>query len=262
MAQETTDVTGEANVLEMEDSNQCEASDGDGPEALGEERDILSEYLVQSHCATPKVFGTTHFNESSGRYNVYIGEPAQVEANGAVKIELTDEDLEGHVKLAKKVLFPGSVFLMFTAPRDFGSWCDVLTRNEFNVQLFPFLIIRHEDYIQAKRSRKPQNISDFIVVSYSPGINKENFIADISTEYQADVSTFRRRWAVMNRVRVTDLGSRLMRADTRLPIRPTQRSANAIAELLNTFCPPRGNVLDVRAGAMETGVACMLTNRA
>ena len=245
-------------------SGEDELATGDGGEHTGvgrDDRDFLSDWNIRTHCITPKVFGTTHFTKTSERFDLYMGDPSQVESNGGVRIELTDEDLDGHVKLAKRVLFPGSVFLMFTAPRDFGRWCSVLNRHEFNTLSFPFLLIRDEEYVQANRSKKPQNLAEFVVVAYSPGVNKNHFTADVSTAYPPDVSTFRRRWAIMNKVPVPDLASRLLRSNTRSPVRPMQRSAQAIAELLNTFCPTGGNVLDVRAGAMETGVACMLTNR-
>ena len=92
------------------------------------ERDLLSEWRVRTHCVTPKEYGTTLFTQGSEKFDVYIGDPSQAEGNGSVRIELTDENLEGHVKLAKTVLLPGSPVLMFTSPRDFSRWCEVLAR--------------------------------------------------------------------------------------------------------------------------------------
>ena len=249
------------DATESEASNEGDTSKANYAIQVSEGRDTLLERGIQTHCTTAKVFGTTHFTQTSDRFDVYMGDPSQAECSGSVRIELTDEEIEGHVKMAKTVLFPGSVFPMFTAPRDFGRWCNALIRHEFNTQLYPFLFLRDEDYIQANRSKKPQNLAEFIVVAYSPGVNRNNFTAEISTAYPPEISTFRRRWAVMNKVPVPDLASRLMRPNTRSPLRPMQRSAHTIAELLNTFCRKGGNVLDVRSGAMETGVACMLTNR-
>lgn len=238
-----------------------EADESLDSDANQPERDVLRNWNIHALRATPREYVAQHFTPDSDLYDVYMGDPTQVDAGGRKRISLTTEDIDGHIQAARKLLRPGAVFMLFTTAYDFKAWFDALTAAEFTPLPYPFIIVRDECQTQATRTKRPQNIAELMVIAYAPGVHPKGFVANTDTPYPQTISTFHRKWALMNKAPVPQFRSKLTRPGTRSPLRPMQRSAAAISELLETFCPPKGNVLDVQAGAMETGEACMITKR-
>lgn len=152
----------------------------------------------------------------------------------------------------------GWVFF-YTTPVDFAMWHKAFKANGFQPLAYPWVMIRDTDTVQMNTSPIPQNISELLIGARKAGLGHPEHQPDITSRYERSVSLRKRKFAIMDNCPEPRLKFR--KPTSREPIRSNQRSAEPIAEFLETFCPQSGNVLDAFAGTMETAKACFMTGR-
>ena len=115
------------------------------------------------------------------------------------------------------------------------------------------------DTIQSNTSTIPQNVTEMMIAARKKNSGVPEFQPDLTSSYKRPVSSRKRKFEIMYCCGKPRM--KLKKPNTREPLRSNQRSAEPMAEFLQTFSPPGGFVLDAFSGTMETFRACFMTGR-
>lgn len=123
-----------------------------------------------------------------------------------------------------------------------------------------FTIVKSMKGLQFHRlSAFPQNLVEYAVVARKNGMHPQNFTPDFESPYHRVSCSLRRRFSAITNVPVTP--NKLLFPGKKSVVRVEEKNVNLLTEILTTFCPEDGSVLDAFAGTMSTALACLETNR-
>ena len=97
------------------------------------------------------------------------------------------------------------------------------------------------------------------IVCWSPCRHHNTFRTDFVSEYTLIKCSHKRKFAVIDNIPVPR--QKLQFPNRKKPVRVEEKSTLLLSELMKTFCPEEGHVLDPYAGTMTTAIACMVTGR-
>jgi len=173
---------------------------------------------------------------------------------------LDTKDMETFVEFARRALVPGGCCFIFTSLQLFTKWMAALLCAGFAVMPYAFTVVKDSKTMQrSRRSRCPQNAVENGVVGWTPGTHPQGFKTDFTSEYTLINCTHARKFNVIDNVPVPR--RKLRYKGKRKFVRVEEKSTLLISELLQTFSPDGGRILDPFAGTMTTAVACMAKKR-
>ena len=198
-------------------------------------------------------------NSEDEKFHLVLGDPTQVQLNGTCKVTIDDRQADKYVTILKLLVREHGWVFFYTTPVDFAMWNKAFKANGFETLAYPWIMVRDMETIQVNTSPIPQNITELLIGARKTGNGKPVHQPDTTSNYQRSVSLRKRKFAIMDNCSEPRL--KIRKPNTREPIRSNQRSAEPIAEFVETFCPADGFVLDAFAGTMETAKACYMTGR-
>ena len=193
------------------------------------------------------------------KFHLVLGDPTQLQLNGTRKVMVDDRQADSYVGILKLMVQEHGWVFFYTSAVDFAMWNKAFKSNSFETLPYPWVMVRETDTIQMNTSPIPQNITELLIGARKIGNGRPEHQPNITSSYKRSVSSRKRKFAIMDECLEPRL--KIKKRNTREPIRSNQRSAEPIAEFLETFCPPHGFVLDAFSGTMETAKACYLTSR-
>lgn len=193
------------------------------------------------------------------KFHLVLGDPSQLQLNGTCKVNIDEKKADKYVAILKSLVLEHGWVFLYTSAVEFAKWSKAFKAHEFEVLPYPWIMVRNTDTIQANTSPIPQNVTELLIGARRSGTGQPENQPDITSSYRRSVSSRRRKFAVMDNCPEPRL--KIRKLDSREPLRTNQRSAETIAEFMETFCPASGYVLDAFAGTMETAKACYMTGR-
>lgn len=123
----------------------------------------------------------------------------------------------------------------------------------------PFLVIPKSECARMTRLKDlPQGCGELAIVARAPG-NSSGFKVNFNGCYEIIDCTYSRKFGILdNALRCTNP---LRRPNSRAEVRPRERHPGVVSEIIETFCAPKGTVLDVFGGALTTAISCVSSRR-
>ena len=163
-------------------------------------------------------------------------------------------------QFCRRALKPGAYVFIFTSIQYFNDWATSFQKAGFTCSLYPFVILKNAEEMQAFRGRKlPQNSAEYGLVGYAPGNNSDSFTFDSSSPYHFIKTGEKRKFAAISGVPVPKC--KLMKTGTRSPVLTEEKNVDLLSELMTTFCPENGLVGDMYGGTLTTAIAAIATMR-
>lgn len=173
---------------------------------------------------------------------------------------VSDEEMKAAAQFSRKVLREGGWVFLFTSVKYFNSWHAAFRSCGFTAPEFPFVIVKETGGIQQHRGDDfPQNASEFAYFGRAPGRRTDNFRPNLRSPYHLILSKEKRKFAALSCVPVTP--NKLMKDGSKSPVLVEEKNVNLLSEIMETFCPEGGSVLDMYAGTFTTALGCIRTGR-
>jgi len=173
---------------------------------------------------------------------------------------IDDAEIRAVAQFSRRALRAGGWFLAFVSFRNFGTFYEELRRVGFSVPEHPFVVMKDTKGMQEHRGvENPQSGCEFAVFGKAPGSRSDDFQIDFRSPYHLLPSTQKRKFACVADVPVPK--EKLKKPGTKSPVLTEEKNINLLVELMTTFCPEGGSVLDMYAGTATTAIAAMQTNR-
>lgn len=174
--------------------------------------------------------------------------------------KLDDKEISSFCQFANRVLKPGGFVFIFSSVRYFQKWIYFLRETGFRAMSHVFSITKCPKRIQFHRlSSFPQNMTEYGIVARKGGSHPQQFEPDFSSPYHRISCPLPRRFASITNVPVTT--NKLKYPGKKSIVRVEEKSTDLLVELLTTFCPDGGLVLDAYGGTLTTALACIETRR-
>lgn len=173
---------------------------------------------------------------------------------------IDEKEMELFCQFVRRVLIPGGYCILFTSFHLFAKWKTNFKEQDFIVLGYPMTIIKETALLQRSSSvMLPQNGSEFAIIARRAGSHPEGFVPRINTPYRLIKCSHSRKFAVVDNV--PPIRRKLKYPRSNRPVRIEEKNTLLLSELLNTFCPAGGTVLDAYAGTLSTAIACIATGR-
>ena len=180
--------------------------------------------------------------------------------NTAYNNFISDKEINALCQFARRALKPGGWFFCFVSFRNFPAFLHELRNVGFDGPEYPFVFMKDTNTVQAHRGDMfPQNACEFAVVARAPGHRKDGFKPDLRSQYHLVPTETKRKFAAMSRIPVSK--DKLLTPGTKSPVLTEEKHIGMLSEIINTFCPERGSVIDVYGGTLTTAIAAMKTAR-
>lgn len=231
-----------------------------------ERLDLVEEMGVKCYQMKWQDFDKTVWTESHPLFDLILTDPpygtprSQSLRHTPYDNFIDDKEVKALCQFARRVLKPGGWFLSFLSFRNFELFYSELHRIGFTGPQYPFVMMKDTSTVQHHRGDSfPQNACDFSVIARAPGGPKDGFKPDLRSPYNFIPSKTSRRFAAISDIPVSK--EKLLLPGSKSPVLTEEKNVALLSELINTFCPERGSVLDMYAGTLSTAIASMRTAR-
>jgi len=265
--------TANINPAEAQKSANSERLDtlaevSDSPAAVDQLRkvDYLSEMGVSCYQMKWQIFDKTVWTDESSLFDFILTDPpygtpkSMSLRSTSYDNYVDDEEIKSMSQFARRVLKPGGWLFAFVSFRNFETFFNELRRIGFGGPEYPFVVMKDTCSIQQTRGQDyPQNGCDFGIVARAPGTRTDGFKPDLRSPYSLIPSKQKRKFSAVSNVPVSK--EKLLKPGTKSPVLTEEKNVSLLSELITTFCPERGSVLDIYAGTFTTAIASMKTAR-
>ena len=182
---------------------------------------------------------------------------------------IDDQGIRDVAQFARKLLKPGRYAVIFCGFRSVSLLMDELGSSGFQVSSVPCVAVKAQKEV-AKRAKKrpilPQSSCEFFVVALLPpdaGGPGRHMIPEKPYEYlQPAALECSRRLSVITGIPTMERKLKGRDSPTgRKFVRGCEKPVKLLRELVETYCPRDGLVVDLYAGTYTTGIACLQTGR-
>lgn len=233
--------------------------------SMERETNLLEKFKIRCHELRWQDFERSIVS-SQGMYEMILADPPYSlpsnPANTGAEYSdyIDDKEMSDFAQFARRMLVPGGCCLIFTSFQLMTRWATALQSASMKVMNVPMIFVKKTDMLQrSRRERAPQGGSEMAIVCWSPGRHRDNFRTDFVSEYTLIKCSHKRKFAVIDNIPVPR--QKLQFPNRKKPVRVEEKSTLLLSELMKTFCPEEGHVLDPYAGTMTTAIACMATGR-
>lgn len=186
-------------------------------------------------------------------------EPSPLLPDGVKPILLDEMQKKRFAEFCKRMLVPGGCMILITTVDQYHGWSDAFRTVQMRVMKDALFLIKDTSKVQANKSDDPQCAVELAVVAWASG-NRSCFKTDLVTGYEhVEGCSHKRKFNVIDNI--PPPANRLTFAPRKKLVRPGEKSPQMYTELLQTFCPAGGRVLDPFANACTTGISCLASNR-
>lgn len=253
--------SGNSESMQSNDENSVSASEHDHDvETIEEQQDCCPLDALGVKCLnmTLEDFSVRRSAEED-KFHLVLGDPSQLHLNGTCKNQIDMHQADKIVGILKSLTRPHGWSFIYTRAVDYHMWDKGFRANGFEPLDFAWPMVRNCDTIQTNTSAIPQSVTELMIGARRMHHGRPEIQPDTTSCYERNVCTRKRKFAIIDSCPEPIM--KLKKRNSRELVRKNERSPDAVAEFVKTFCPENGNVLDAFAGTMETAKACFLTSR-
>lgn len=185
---------------------------------------------------------------------------SRVRTGSGFEDRIDEKEMEMFSQFARRVIKPGGYCVIFTSFHLYLKWKRNLEQDDFVVTNVPLILCKRTGLLQkSSSSRYPQNGSEFAIIARRKGMHPATFEPNFTAPYRLINCSHSRKFAIIDNV--PPVRRKLSYPGTRRPVRMEEKNTSMLAEILNTYCPPNGSVLDAYGGTLTTALACLATDR-
>ena len=243
------------------DEQMNQALEGSGSESnAGSEREIVMQSDVLKECNV-EVFNESWLDysrsrmSSEGMFKLILMEPFQKGAQHEQGF-ICDETIAKLANFCRKALAPDGFCFLILPWMYLSHWHKIFEGRE--LQLYSIFRLGFSrsclPKVKGKIIRDP--FQDALV--FRPQTKRK---VDINVQYPYHIvpdCSYSREFAIIDQIPPPQ---RLRFKGSKMQVRTTEKAPALYWELMRTFCPPGGRVLDVFAGPMCSGIACIKSFR-
>ena len=191
-------------------------------------------------------------------FDFTISDPFQKSAAGSSLV--IDCDHRANIaQILKKFLVPGGYVFIIVPQLEAAPWLKTFEEFEFKPEGI-FTLLKDPESVQRVKGKRLQNLIEVAAVAQKGGRHPKKFAMDVISPYtQLSRNHYNRKAPVIDNI--TPPHNRLFFPRSRKMVRIGEKSSALIWELLKTFCPSGGKVLDPFGGTLTTGLVCVQTGR-
>lgn len=220
---------------------------------------LLSMARIEVHNATYEEYERNSVDVNNS-FDFIICDPFQ-KRPGQDDIFMDEKEASNVLQFFRRMLVPGGYCFIILDWMLLRDWASFMATNQFEVFEKPFRIIKDPSKFQRQRSNEGQDMVQDALIARKPGRNPSGFTWNKTMPFVSlPDCQFPRYCAAMDRV--SPPTQRLAYKPSRAQVRPGEWSHELFIEIMQSFCPEGGRVLDPFAGVLTTGIACVLTDRA
>ena len=191
-------------------------------------------------------------------FDFIFADPFQTAAKQMSR-HMDDEERYRFIDFSRKATVPGGYVFIIVPEDKSEDWIQSMTTKGLsNTQ--KFFLLWDPKAVQRTKGRALQSAVEVAVVGRIPGRHPQNFTIDVDSPYShLSECTFPRKFRVIDQI--PNPINRLYFSGTKIPARIGEKPHSLLRELMTTFCPPGGRVLDPFANTLTTGIACVFSGR-
>ena len=241
-------------------------ADNDDPcESISPYR-MLQEKGVECHQMTWQEYDVRVRKSDDAKIDMILTDPPyglEPNASGTgqnYNDKLDDKEMSAFCQFSHRVLKSGGFIFIFSSVRYLQKWISCLRDSGFKTMSHIYSITKCSKRIQFHRlSVFPQNITEYGIVARKGGTHPQQFEPDFISPYHRIPCPLPRRFAAITNVPVPS--NKLKHPGKKTNVRVEEKNPDLLIELMTTFCPDGGSVLDAYGGTFSTALACMETGR-
>lgn len=248
----------ETNKYSLEDTQ------GDAPPKKGNQ--CLKDIGISCFQMDWREFDKTTRRTGDKRFDMMLIDPpygnpdCRSRAGSTYTNYVDDEEMKEVAQFGRRTLVPGGSVFIFTSVQYANGWMKALQTESYKVMRHLFIVTKNTSGLQTTRTEFfPQNSCEYGVLAFSPGIHPEAFKPDFQSPYSLVECSENRKFSTISGVAVPR--HKLLRPGTKSPVLTEEKNPGLLAELMTTFCPQGGSVIDIYAGTFTTAIAAMMTGR-
>jgi len=247
-SQEMDSPLGKDAMLE----SQTAAGTDDGPtESTEDDESALAEYNITIENKSWEIYESEFTSGGMDRFQLLLTEPPILDA----------DTIDKFVAFATRVMVPHAYVIIFLPYMQHKAWADKLSQASFDVMSWPFIVYR-ADQPSSRNKKFPQDVCEFAIIARAPSnsaLEKNEFKPAFAKPYDGDFARFTRTQAVLGDVPRPKFlyGNR----PSKRKVCATEKSVCVLQELIETYCPFDGKVLDPFAGTLTTLIAAARAHR-
>ena len=229
-------------------------------------QDVLRKLGIACEQMKWQVYYKTILTDETPLFDLVLTDPpygtaqSRARAGSAYDNFVSDDEIKEVAQFCRRVLRSGGWVFLFTSTKLFNSWHTAFRSCGFSAPEFPFVVVKDTSGIQQHRGEQfLQNACEFAYFGRAPGTRNDGFKPNLRSPYHLIPSREKRKFAAVSGVPVTP--NKLLRRGSRSPVLVEEKNVELLAELMETFCPEGGSVLDMYAGTFTTALACLRTGR-
>ena len=239
------------HIEEPNDSSPCHSPD------LQPEIDILDRLNIEAHGMSFEDYNRTVLTEQE-IFDLVISDPFQKSASAQTQ-EMTPERRISFIQFIRKVLVPGGHVFLILPQLEMPEWLEAFENLDMKNEGV-FLLLKDPEHVQRVKGKRFQNLIEVAAVARKPGRHPTRFSMDIVSPYtQLPRNTYKRKAPVIDHI--SPPSNRLRFPGSKALVRTGEKSPALFWELLKTFCPAGGKVLDPFAATLTAGIAGIQTGR-
>ena len=174
---------------------------------------------------------------------------------------IDDIHMDQFSQFARRVLKPGGYCLLFTSWQKLLKWSEALEKHSFILSKKGMTFVKKSSMLRSLTSLYfPQNALEYGIVAQKQGGGPTRFQPPYDEPYGLVKSQHSRRFNVIENIMPVRRKLKVPGSNNK-PMRIEEKSALLLSELLHTFCPENGLVLDCYGGTLTTALACIATDR-
>ena len=171
-----------------------------------------------------------------------------------------DREMKSFAQFCRRMIKPGGHVVIFSSFLLMSRWFEAFGSTDMTIMSHPLTIIKDSSGLQRTRNVSfPQNAVEYALVVRAAGRHPNGFSVDLESQYCLLRPSHHRKFNVIDRVPI--VRNKLTYPGTRSIVRVEEKNPFLLSEIMTTFAPEDGMILDPYAGTMTTGISCLATKR-
>lgn len=264
---ETTSILNiQGESFNVSERQQMKDTDGTDTAFRDEAENRLSRLGIKTHQMMWQTYDQDIWKDDCPKVDAIITDPpcglpsnASGTGNGYTDY-VDDKEMKEFAEFCRRVLKTAGYVFLFASIQDYMRWYSALESCKFKMMKYPYLMVKDPSKIQRRSSADfAQNNAEMAIVARRPGTHPQGFDPDFSAPFHLIPCNVPRHFAAVHSVPVPS--KKLTPATSKSPVRVEEKNVEFITEIIDTYAPADGLILDAYAGTLTTAIACLKAKR-
>ena len=187
-------------------------------------------------------------------------QPSNDDTSSEFHEDLSMDDKKSVCLQCVQIMQRGSYICIWTTQDNMNEWKQAVHEAGFSISAGALNLLSCPEKTQfRKKGMFPEQFCHVAIIGRKKGVREDGFKIDMESEYEHIKCSYPRRVAVIDNIPPPE--KRLTFPNSKRPVRTDELNHFTLMEVLQTFCPRGGRVLDLYAGTLSMSTACLLTER-